>query len=432
MQVETVKYCDHPHPRADGNGLGCCDGDVNHGIIQNHHKGWEAMAEQKLHYALRSGQLVSIDDVERGLQCNCVCPSCGAALIARKGDKREHHFAHYGETNCSGGVETALHLLAKNLLCSNRTIFVPGTDSRSEGSVKTYLNAELECRDYSSFIPDIVLKNETEVLGIEILVTHAVDEDKTEKIRAAQLPTIEIDLSDQLDHYNEGTVMAAILSGEQTEWIYNPLIAAREKELQIQIELSDHLKPVDAGNKKYFKCPELKRLVTFWSHCHECHYFIPGFDESRISCKYRTRKAHTLAVKDVKSVQRTKTGFLLSADLLVDDSWINWSPTYDETEVYEEKDLLPTVGKRLTRLIGLDCDAIIVRNLVTRKEWYIEVSQFGGSRFASVPLVRVMGERVTFNREDNRYYFDNEVKQELEPIPDAGDPIWEIVSELYR
>ena len=169
------------------------------------------MAEQKLHYALRNGQLVSIDNVERGLQCNCVCPSCGSALIARKGDKREHHFAHYGNTDCSGGVETALHLLAKQLICNTRTLYVPSPDNYNKGDIKTYLNSEMECRDYSTFIPDIVLKNETEVLGIEILVTHAVDEDKTEKIRAAQLPTIEIDLSDQLDHYNEGTVMAAIL-----------------------------------------------------------------------------------------------------------------------------------------------------------------------------------------------------------------------------
>ena len=390
------------------------------------------MAEQKLHYALRDGQLISIDSVDRGLQCNCVCPSCGSMLIARKGDIREHHFAHYGNTDCAGGVETALHLLAKDLLCKTKTIFVPGIDHESEGSVKTYLSAEPECRDYSSFIPDVVLKNETEVLGIEILVTHAVDEDKGEKIRSAQLPTLEIDLFDQLDHYNEETVLAAILSGEKTKWIYHPIIDARDKERHIQSELSDHLEPVCAGNRWYFKCPRLKHLVSFWSQCHECPYFIPGFDDSLIQCKYRTRNTYTLAIKDIKAVQRTKTGYLLSADLLVNGNWINWSPPYDETEIYEEKDLLTTAGKRLTRLIGLDCDAIIVRNLVNRKEWYIEVSQFGGTRVAIVPLRRVMGERVTFNSEDNRYYFDNEVKQDLEPIPDAGDPIWEIVSELYR
>ena len=29
MQVETVKNCDRSFPRADGNAIGCCDGDLS-------------------------------------------------------------------------------------------------------------------------------------------------------------------------------------------------------------------------------------------------------------------------------------------------------------------------------------------------------------------------------------------------------------------
>ena len=35
MQVESVKNCDRSFPRADGNGLGCCDGDINHSYFKD-------------------------------------------------------------------------------------------------------------------------------------------------------------------------------------------------------------------------------------------------------------------------------------------------------------------------------------------------------------------------------------------------------------
>ena len=44
-----------------------------------------------------TGEVLSIDKVERGLACGCVCPACGTRLEARKGEIVRHHFAH--ETN---------------------------------------------------------------------------------------------------------------------------------------------------------------------------------------------------------------------------------------------------------------------------------------------------------------------------------------------
>lgn len=39
-------------------------------------------------------KLVDIKDVERGLACQCTCFECGETVIARKGEIKEHHFAH--------------------------------------------------------------------------------------------------------------------------------------------------------------------------------------------------------------------------------------------------------------------------------------------------------------------------------------------------
>lgn len=68
-----------------------------------------------LKYALDSqNNLVSVDDVARGLACNCYCPSCREKLIAKNGGiKRIHHFAHAYGVDCESCYETMLHKLAK-------------------------------------------------------------------------------------------------------------------------------------------------------------------------------------------------------------------------------------------------------------------------------------------------------------------------------
>lgn len=55
---------------------------------------------QELQYGLRDGILISVQDqsVASGLSCGCTCPSCGARLIARKGNVRKHHFDFICET----------------------------------------------------------------------------------------------------------------------------------------------------------------------------------------------------------------------------------------------------------------------------------------------------------------------------------------------
>lgn len=72
-----------------------------------------------LQFALRNNELVSIYDVSNGLACDCVCPECGATLIARQGSNRTYHFAHYKSEECEKGIETALHLLGKRIVCYN-------------------------------------------------------------------------------------------------------------------------------------------------------------------------------------------------------------------------------------------------------------------------------------------------------------------------
>ncbi len=71
-----------------------------------------------LTYALNhEGALVHIDSVPNGNNCGCFCPACKKPLQARNaGQIREHHFAHQPGVDCPTAFETALHLLAKQLI----------------------------------------------------------------------------------------------------------------------------------------------------------------------------------------------------------------------------------------------------------------------------------------------------------------------------
>lgn len=51
-------------------------------------------------FAVRNGNIILIEDIsksERGLKCQCKCPSCNGDFIARLGDVKIHHFAHSKE-----------------------------------------------------------------------------------------------------------------------------------------------------------------------------------------------------------------------------------------------------------------------------------------------------------------------------------------------
>jgi len=59
-----------------------------------------------------------IDDVDNGLACNCICPSCDMELEARQGNEREHHFKHYekAEKECAYSYWVSVRSMAKQIL----------------------------------------------------------------------------------------------------------------------------------------------------------------------------------------------------------------------------------------------------------------------------------------------------------------------------
>ncbi len=185
-----------------------------------------------------TGEHVHIENANKGLACDCVCPGCGRPMVAHKGVRRQHfqHAAEVEGRTCTSSGETALHKFAKKALASALTLRLPAlseSDGRRsvevvEEGVFEFESATLEKRD-GEVIPDVVCLKGKRRLHVEFMVTHACGPEKMECIRKLDVGAIEIDLSGYRD-FPLSEVASAILSDAPRKWLHNPKsLAAREK-----------------------------------------------------------------------------------------------------------------------------------------------------------------------------------------------------------
>ncbi|MCM1314522.1 MAG: hypothetical protein NC244_04030 [Alistipes senegalensis] len=234
-------------------------------------------------YALRNNELVYIEDVESGLSCNYVCPACKGKLIARKGNKNSHHFAHQS-ADCGKGYETALHLLAKEILSEANEITTPPvyieTDSHYP-NIKLFPelkikidHVELE-KKIDNIIPDIILTSGNRQLIIEIKVTHKVDDKKLEKIRNTGISAIEIDLS-KYDRIISKSELKEFLIKKRyrytKKWLYNRL---QEKYYNALCDFSEEKLAYEFCCQYLVEdCPVYKTYTRRIEKCMACMYLI--------------------------------------------------------------------------------------------------------------------------------------------------------------
>lgn len=184
-------------------------------------------------------ELVSIEEVDRGLACDCTCPQCGDPMIARQGDIRAWHFAHANESECPGGAETALHLAAKTILQRNRALQLPGlhvieTATAEDGRTSTaervlperkvsfvWVILEQQIEDIRADVCGMITPNDG--MLIEIAVTHVVDETKREKLRNLRVHALEIHLDAWLhEAWTWSLLEEEVVDAMQNkEWLYH-------------------------------------------------------------------------------------------------------------------------------------------------------------------------------------------------------------------
>lgn len=206
-------------------------------------------------FGLRDGKPVYIEELdpllENGLDCNCVCPGCGTSLVAKlRGEKKRPHYAHYGYSeksySCSPyhANQSALHILAKEIICEADKIMVPSLDvgigktswmahelhqylpnklTFIEGKEIPISSVELE-KDFGTVIADAVITTGGRQLIIEIDVTHSSNKAKRNKLEKLGIPAFEIKLELTEDGYfdKEEIKKEVLKYGFNRKWLYNP------------------------------------------------------------------------------------------------------------------------------------------------------------------------------------------------------------------
>ena len=185
----------------------------------------------------KEGRIRSVDEVARGLGCECICPACGAAVIARQGDIREWHFVHVSENHHDGCTESALHQAAKQLLLEGGGMTVPEIRVKTrlqlpDGRVGSGEAYRPECwldfqsveaeKTVGSIRPDIVAVVGGTMLFVEIAATHFVDAEKSAVLADLGIPTVEIDLASyQCEKWTWELLSEAVLEHAQLKrWVH--------------------------------------------------------------------------------------------------------------------------------------------------------------------------------------------------------------------
>lgn len=185
----------------------------------------------KYRYAFDSKKnIIDISAINKSNKTNSkyYCISCGKELIAKLGNKRQHHFSHKistDSTSCS--CETYLHNLAKykikEIFDNDTTVNINMTEKVICSSIRNcYFSLDENCcsqnreilinlkdrydlctveKQVKGFKADILLENSNnkyKPLLIEVFVTHECSEDKIN----SKLPIIEISIKKEEDIQN--------------------------------------------------------------------------------------------------------------------------------------------------------------------------------------------------------------------------------------
>lgn len=277
---------------------------------------------------IETGQLKQIQDLDKtihkGLKCNCICIGCGGQLQARMGEKRAHYFAHYRREDYKEScAETALHVLAKIIVEKNKKLFLP-----TYTEVITYRDelgedVSASCEVFDSaielieptaekYLPDVNIKPDVLAqfrvfddiydLAIEFAVTHFVDEDKLQKVRASDLNTVEIDLSKLLFKVKE-------ISPEVIEQFLNK--RKNWKWLHISEELKSSVKKL-ADKRCTEKLNERNNGISLWCKQIRGYFLEQGtlklpeyvYPEHVINPKIELHQVRSIPLKDISPPPR--------------------------------------------------------------------------------------------------------------------------------
>lgn len=233
--------------------------------------------EQLLTYGLRSNEneLKHISEVDNGLACNCVCSGCKHQLVAKNkpSNKKASHFAHHSGKECEGAIESALHLLAKEILSKTNKLRIPKYhhdydpfNLKSAFKLSRELlfdNVILEKSvkiNGTRIVPDAIGKIRDREIFIEFAKTHFIDEKKRSIILKGETACIEIDISKQI---LDETILTDFLSSEThlIYWIVNRKLDTEYAKHKLAQKLKREQKKIQAEEELRIETENLRVRV---------------------------------------------------------------------------------------------------------------------------------------------------------------------------
>lgn len=201
------------------------------------------------------GHLVSPEEVERGLACDCTCPGCGHSVIARQGTEKVWHFAHHRAPMCSDGYQRSVHELAKQLLRERKELLVPALEAvvgaidaygrRLEENELVFESKSVpldECRatvKLDDVTADVLGRLRDHEVLVEVTVFHRLMPDKEARLLATGLPSLEIDLSVfKTTQATRKLVEEALFQNSANRrWLFHPKLAAAEATVRERLQV---------------------------------------------------------------------------------------------------------------------------------------------------------------------------------------------------
>lgn len=240
------------------------------------------------------GSIRHINEVESGIACDCTCPSCGGRLIAKKGTKMIHHFAHAVGESCEYGYETTLHMMAKDAFLKHKRVYLPAIplikghtiNASAYGRFYDILNVQLEKR-LGGVVPDIILTTDIGEVIIEIYVTHKCDFEKRIKLKSLGIPALEVDLSKE-GYVREHEIWGKI--NKHIYWIYADAEKGINDKEHIEILLKD-FESKEIIRDMYAKvdcCERGGGVESTLSRCKRC-VFCGGISEKYVYCGFKNK-----------------------------------------------------------------------------------------------------------------------------------------------
>ncbi len=232
-------------------------------MIESNSQNSKTTTENELKYAFTGeGELTHISEASSGMRENYLCPKCGSILMAKKGAIRTHHFAHYNAELCNGAQETALHLMAKDILLRNKCLYLPSDDTQGKAEIIQFDEVRLEQLAYGMVYDALGIFNKLH-FAIEFYVTHSVDDIKRYKVEEYSVWMIEVDLSDYIGlNLTPLELEKIVLQTAPRHWINNHNTQKEDTRMSNKVTMTG-FKLAHGYSRKYSSNFETNKIFIF-------------------------------------------------------------------------------------------------------------------------------------------------------------------------